>query len=294
MAFGRLKSAKVHSNTNIIKSNFVYNGAEWGAGIRNIESSPVITRCIFHYNLASEGGGAIENEFNSNPLISNCILRSNAAFWHRGGAIYNYENSEPKIYNSLMTNNQSWDGGAIANELNCAAEIINCTISHNHSKEYGAGIYSTGDSNCRVTNSILWENIADANSIPTEQAQIYDANSIPKVDFCCIEGLDTLSGKYNIGDDPLFVDPDGTDGIIGSPDDNFLLMPDSPCINMGNNYALPFGGIVNDLSGNSRIVNKKVDMGVYEFYFKGDIDNDGDVDMLDFVRLAENWLAGIE
>ena len=48
--------------------------------------------------------------------------------------------------------------------------------------------------------------------------------------------------------DPLFVDPDGVDGLVGTWDDDLRLSSDSPCINAGDSSFDPTN-IAYDLDG---------------------------------------------
>jgi len=76
------------------------------------------------------------------------------------------------------------------------------------------------------------------------------------------------TGQGNIEEDPLFVDPDGPDGTIGTEDDNLRLLRDSPCVDAGDSSMVTFPY---DLDGRFRIVDGDndevaiVDMGAYEF-----------------------------
>jgi hypothetical protein len=49
---------------------------------------------------------------------------------------------------------------------------------------------------------------------------------------------------------------------------NYHLLPGSPCINTGDNSAVP-PSVVTDLDGNPRIIDGTVDMGAYEAPYKG-------------------------
>ena len=91
------------------------------------------------------------------------------------------------------------------------------------------------------------------------------------VNFCCVQGWskslgaeDPLTGKGNVDSDPLFVQAAGPDGIAGTLDDDLRLQAGSPCINQGDNTALP-PEILTDLEGRPRILNGAVDLGAYEF-----------------------------
>jgi len=85
-----------------------------------------------------------------------------------------------------------------------------------------------------------------------------------------VEGSGALTwGEGNIDQDPLLVDPGGVDGIVGNEDDNLRLLPGSPCVDAGDNSAVPPTVIV-DLDGRPRIIDGNgdgmsiVDMGAYE------------------------------
>ena len=49
------------------------------------------------------------------------------------------------------------------------------------------------------------------------------------------ESQGVINGTENISVDPLFVDQDGLDGILGTSDDDFQLQASSPAINIGSN-----------------------------------------------------------
>ena len=79
--------------------------------------------------------------------------------------------------------------------------------------------------------------------------------------YCNIQG--GWPGEANIDTDPLFVDPNGPDNIIGTQDDNLHISAGSPCIDAGDNSAV-WPSVVADIDGNPRIINDNVDMGAYE------------------------------
>ena len=94
-----------------------------------------------------------------------------------------------------------------------------------------------------VTNCILWGNSPD---------EIYNSSSsTTTISYSDLQGGlpgGTIDGGGNIDADPLFVDADGPDNVIGSDDDLYLL-DSSPCIDAGDNAAVP-AGISFDLDGN--------------------------------------------
>ena len=89
--------------------------ADSGAAIRNVNSSPVITLCIFDNNrIGSEAspagqGGAIYND-NSFPIILNCEFTGNLAQY--GGAVFSSNYAKPQVSHCLFEGNQAERGGA--------------------------------------------------------------------------------------------------------------------------------------------------------------------------------------
>ncbi len=139
-----------------------------------------------------------------------------------------------------------------------------------------------------LSNCVVWNNSPD---------QIFDdMDSEATVGFSDVQG--GWPGTGNVDADPLFVDPDS---------DDLRLSPDSPCIDAGQNAAVP-GSATTDLDGNPRFVddlNTKdtglgqcpVDMGAYEFQ-QGDAcspcpwdcgDGDGQVGIVDFLAVLAQW-----
>jgi hypothetical protein len=70
-------------------------------------------------------------------------------------------------------------------------------------------------------------------------------------------------GTGNIDADPMFVDADGADNVVGTEDDDLRHKAGSPCIDTGDNGAVP-AWVETDIRGRPRIMNSRVDMGAYE------------------------------
>jgi hypothetical protein len=125
-------------------------------------------------------------------------------------------------------------------------KLINCTFNGNAAQRGGA---VSGDYQIifLLSNCILW------NDKPQE---IYTLTP-PVVTYSDVQG--GWPGQGNLNTNPLFVDPNAG---------NLRLLPNSPCIDAGNNAAiLPYVPYVTtDLDGKPRIVGGTVDMGAYEFY----------------------------
>ena len=133
-----------------------------------------------------------------------------------------------------------------------------------------------------VTNCVVWYNSPD---------QIHSETGPTIVRYSNMEGGWSGGGSDNIDAEPMLVDPANGD---------VRLSPGSPCIDAGDNTAVP-AGVTSDASGDPRFVDDPdtpdtgnpgppgpiVDMGAYELQgisCLADIDNDGVVEAAD-VRL---------
>jgi hypothetical protein len=76
-------------------------------------------------------------------------------------------------------------------------------------------------------------------------------------------GFKDLSPPEVIDADPLFVDPDGPDGIIGTLDDDYRLLVSSPALNAGDSSYLPADSHY-DFRNQPRIAGSQVDIGATE------------------------------
>ena len=235
--------------SNPTVENCVLSG-NFGCAMGNFKSSPTVTNCTFKDNQV----GMYNNH--SNPTLMNCAFNRNWAFY-LGGAFYNY-NSNPLLKNCTITRNIALSGGGLYNRYNSNPILINC---------------------------VLWGN-GDRNGFK-ESSQIHnrDSDCIPYLSHCCVQGLDTYNGNGNIGNNPLFVNSNGLDGIPGTEDDNLRLQLNSPCINSGDNSEI-VADVTTDLDGLPRVHACIVDMGAYEFqgntYF-GDADENCIVDLDDYL-----------
>ena len=101
------------------------------------------------------------------------------------------------------------------------------------------------------------------------------------LDYSCVRGwTGALGGVGNSGDDPLFVDSIGPDGLEGTGDEDFRLSPNSPLINAGDPSYVPDSEDA-DLDGHARTLCNRVDMGAYEFGI-GDYNCDRILELSDF------------
>ena len=265
------------------------NGGDFGGGLFVREAEVALFNSKLLGNIAQIWGGGLYTAF-SNIDLTNCSLSGNLA--DNGGAMYNFQTSPVLTSCTFSANNASQDGGGVFNQLQAHPSITNC---------------------------VLWGN---TDSGPTdESAQIFNLfESDAVVNYSCVQGLTgDLGGIGNIGDDPLFVDPDGKDDIPGTEDDDLRLQIDSPAIDAAFNNAVPadvadldddddtdeFTPL--DLDRNPRFADAPdvpdtgcgvpviVDMGAYELIGNaiqprlGDTDGDLIVGVIDLLVLLSTW-----
>ncbi|MHC4084319.1 MAG: right-handed parallel beta-helix repeat-containing protein [Planctomycetota bacterium] len=186
--------------------------------------------------------------------ISRCILRNN------GRALVFVRNTRLSVSDCTIVNN-SW-GGIFCNYDNDLT-ITNCTISGNGSYPWGATVV-LNSSKVSINNCILWGNEGLLFGLDSGSLSVSYSNVEGGCPHTCIPPDCELDwGPGNIDADPLFLDSDGADNVIGTEDDNHRLLPGSPCIDAGDNSAIPLT-VSTDLDGDPRITNGTVDMGAYE------------------------------
>ncbi len=183
------------------------NGGTWddlGAGV-NIESgSPKLVNCRLIANATVRGGAGMYARTNSGPAVIGCVFSGNSG-GDLGGGIHTFQYSTPTVINSVFIRNQALWGGAIQNHTNC---------------------------NPILTNGILW-----GNSAPSGPEIHNDATSASGDTCSCVQDADPTDasvypGAGNTDAVPLFVDALGSDVDLH-------LQSGSPCINTGDNAAVP-------------------------------------------------------
>ncbi|MHC4696777.1 MAG: right-handed parallel beta-helix repeat-containing protein, partial [Planctomycetota bacterium] len=226
-----------------------------GGGMYNLYGGFSVSECTFVDNTADSGGG-IYNQYGFLDIV-NCMFNGN-----EGSGLYNY-NANPTITNCAFKANSATSGGGMVNDYYCNPTIINCTFGGNIATSNGGGMYNTGNSNATVANSVFWGNS------PTGIDDSSPGTS--NFSFCDIQGGWTGGGSDNTDEDPLFArnPDDGGDGWGDDPatpgvdeganDDHgdLRLQVDSPCIDAGDNTALP-GEITVDLDGRPRFIDSLV------------------------------------
>ena len=165
-----------NSSPVLTDCTFSNNSAGWGGGMNNGSSSPELTNCIFTNNTANSDGGGIDNYNNSDPNITNCTFNGNSA-GANGGAILNYEANPTLTMCSFNGNTAVYTGGAI-HDNNSNTTITACNFTGN-SAGTGGGIFNFVRSNSVIEDCNFISNAATDNG-----GGIYNDNSNPVVTNC--------------------------------------------------------------------------------------------------------------
>ena len=219
----------------LVDCTFDNNTGIYGAAVLADNAQVAATRSLFRNHATV----AISAQYDSNITSLDCTFLANTRVFECYGG-------DVSVTNSLFSGNHR-----VAFFDWCDSILTNCTINASQ------GVFGLdGGSVTTLNNCIVW----DCDTLE------YNGDGELLIRNSCVEGWS--GGVGNINADPLFVDADGPDNLVGTADDNLRLRANSSCINGGDNTALP-PGVATDLDGNARIVGVTVDMGAYEFEYPG-------------------------
>jgi hypothetical protein len=313
-------------NTPVIRRcDFLANGggANFGTGagigIFDREGELLVESCKFIDNKTVAGGGGMYL-LRSNALVRECIFTGNEGTGDGGGAVY----VDPGLFTgrppgpappqAVFINCQfNGNNGAMLIGIQAMVEIINCTIAHNTPgrwwESWPAFAISRG-ATVHLVNTVIWGHTPIPHEINGEWdfdpglsgvlLMLLGGGKPAEVtaDHCRIEFWDrSFPGVGTTAEDPLFVDSSGVDGLPGTVDDDLRVQIGSPCIDSGDNAAVP-RGVEADLDGNPRFVDGDddsivvVDIGAFErppLPNPADLNGDGQVNGFDLALLLGQW-----
>lgn len=185
-----------------------------GSISRGVGSSSITVRdCVYYDNTAGGGGGGMHRT-DAFPLlvertkfVANTAAGGGGLFVHGGGTVRDCLFDSNTSTNSQGGGFNNWSGGNV---------VLTGSTFYNNS---GFDIYVFGGSNAQVTNCILWSTVPPVSGPAT----------ISHSDV-----IGGFAGAGNIDADPMFVDPWGADGMLGTMDDDLRLLAESPCIDSGD------------------------------------------------------------
>jgi len=245
-------------------SDFVLYSSSYGDGVYS-NRSMILDNCIIENN---EGSG-IQITAALPSTIQNCKIRDNG----EGGLSLN---AKGMIIDNTIHHN--WGNGVYFGNSDSSdpPTIRNNTIAYNSG--YGISFGGIG-SYPEISNCIIWGN--------TDGELEGMAND--EITYCCIneELLVDPNISGNITDDPVFVD------VLADYDPNHIdlhIHCSSPCRDAGDPDIVIESG-QEDIDGQTRIFNRRVDIGADEFVLYSDIDLDCRVNYVDFAIFANAWLS---
>jgi hypothetical protein len=311
---------------------FTDNLAVQGGGMFTTTGSPTVSACTFSGNRAVGSGGGMYNANGSRPTVIACAFSGNSGA-NFGGGMLN-DGSSPAVINCTFSGNEADGGGGMCNYAG-SPTVVGCTFSWNRAELAGGGMRNLQASAPTVVNCIFWgdapDEIDNAASSPVVTSCVVQGGYPGNLDAdpafvhapadvdCCVEretpGCEDPDCEAAVcAADPYCCETAWDDlctnkaadlcgGLCSLAAADYRLLPGSPCIDAGDNSAVP-KGIDTDLDGNPRFVDDPgtvdtgsgeppiVDMGAYEFQgapCPWDLDGDGYVFVTDLWLLLASW-----
>jgi hypothetical protein len=237
----------VESNPVLMSCAFQDNQSGMqGGGMYGEDCNSVWVDCTFHANWSWDGG-AIYNDEGGHSRVTSCRFFGNAGHGS-GGAVFDASQGL-EITNSVFSGNLAdVDGGAMA-LVRGPAVLANCTFNRNVAEGKQAGqALAVRETTVSLANCILWdhlglvqEQIAAAGTVEHSAELIVEYCDIPGgVNGIIRKGTATVTwGGGNIDADPRFQSPLGPDRVVGTEDDDLRVRAGSPCVDAGDNTAVP-------------------------------------------------------
>lgn len=256
------------SDVTIENSRFRDNTASWGGVfVSSGDNSFSVRYCEFENNSAGNTAGvAVVSNSTNVEIVYSKILNNTTT--DRGGAFFIKE-AAPEFYNNLITGNTGGRGGAIYCDTDAQPLFINNNIMNNLATDYGGAVYCNSTAAPQFTNSIFWNNHTENSQTQTTLNQVaIDELAVPVFEYSLVQGglgefellNSTFLGTYenNIEESPQF---------LNSSQNDFRLLPLSPCINAGK-PSIDVTKFPVDWNNFPRIYNDTpIDIGITEFQY---------------------------
>jgi len=242
--------ANVRGFITVQSSTFDNNRAEGnggGAYDDSLQGQFIAVNTTFVRNVAGRNGGGYAKRIGGATFQMNVRYVSNKA--DIGGGMALFPGSFPLfLTNGLFAGNSAGTrGGAIDVQSQSPLILTNCTVVANTAPLTG-GLHAQATGG--TYNTIFWGNTDDGPDLQASQLVLASGGDVR---FTSVEGWDgTLGGATNDGSMPLFADPFGPDGMLGTLDDDYRQVSGSPMVDSGANAFTQQVGATLDLDLTNR------------------------------------------
>jgi len=233
----------------------------YGGAVCAVHSNPVLQYCLFENNSSTGIGGGASFEF-SDPVLQFNIFHQNLSGLGGGFAYLRSSPAHVASNNLVVGNSALFFGGGIS-IIRCNVGLSNNTIVNNQAS-YGGGLYAN-DSACPSNyNTIFYGNVAGLG----QEVYIWDVRSAPNFYYCNVaggvedfQGSGGQQGYHGEFENNLDTIP----GFTGTGEYPYSLLNNSPFIDRGTPDTTSLQVPGEDLAGNDRIYNNRIDIGAYEW-----------------------------
>lgn len=261
-----------------------------GAGVRVLEGGTLEFREGVFENCQSQTGAAAIDATQGASAVSVYSTRVLRCSGVGDGSLISGAGAVDVINSALVAGH--CEGAAVLAAHAC--RVISCTIYGNTVID---GAVIDGGAGSVLANSIVWRNVDD--SLQARPA----AGAGVDVRYCCVQGGSI--GEGNVDMVPRLRSPTGSDGVLGTLDDDYSPLAGSCAIDSADdlffNQIAPLE--TKDLLGNARLVviagskqglgpNKPMDRGAVEAqakYCAGDFNRTGGVTVSDVFDFLSAW-----
>jgi len=247
MGSGSIYNSIISGNTGAERRPVGY-GYGSGGGIYLVGGSPLVQNCIISNNYAWYFSGGIYVP--GLGTVQNCVIISNRSDSYAAGiGLQGFSICRNNlIIKNVCTGGANGSGGIWIYDTD--PTVVNCTVAGNSAgaTSYGGGVVASSGGSC--SNMIIYDNWPSNFGVGTTTGDCSYSCSYPLI----------TTGVNNITNNPLFVDP---------AINNYHLNNNSPCLNNGINQGWMTGAV--DMDGHRRIDRffRRVDMGAYEYLSQG-------------------------
>jgi uncharacterized repeat protein (TIGR01451 family) len=217
--------------------------ADYGGGMYNTFSSPVMTGATFSDNSADDGGG-MYNYFNSSPTLTGVTFSDNQATDY-GGGMYNSSGS-PTLTDVAFSGNYADYGGGMYN-ISSSPTLTGVAFSDNQAASYGGGLYNS------FSSPTLTDVAFSGNQATSRGGGMYNWNgsnpTLTNVTFSGNQATSWGGGMYNSSSSPALTNVAFSGNQATSRGGGMYNNTSSPTLTnvafSGNQAASSGGGVYN-------------------------------------------------